>query len=248
MVEMAMKTSGIETKMHGSVWTVGMCAALIIASMSVWGQERGKGPVSKAKRPAPETEAPQSRPLPDDKRLLAIHLEFVKSAEKLGKEYEGVKDWGKARSVYEEILKLVPQYKPAAERLAAMRAHEANAQTATVSVKATEGWQDSGIELLPGKPVSITATGSWTFHLQLETNAEGLTIPPELRDFNPGCLVGRIQDPSDSENNKPFVVGSSKRLELERGGKLFLRMYDTDARDNDGALKVEIRGTFKGGK
>jgi hypothetical protein len=221
---------------------------LLAVSLSLPGQERGKGSVNKGKRPPQETEAPKSRPLPDDKRLLALHLEFVKSAEKLGKEYEGSKDWGKARSVYEEILKLVPQYKPAAERLAAMRELEANAQTATVNVKATEGWQDTGIELLPGKPVSITATGSWTFHLELETNAEGLTIPKELRDFNPGCLVGMIPDPSDPENNKPFVIGSSKRLELERGGKLFLRMYDTDPRDNDGALKVEIRGTFKEGK
>jgi hypothetical protein len=221
---------------------------LLAACVSLSGQERGKGPINKGKRPPQETEAPPSRPLPDDKRLLAIHLEFVKSAEKLGKEYEGSKDWGKARAVYEEILKLVPQYKPAAERLAAMREHEANAQTATINVKATEGWQDTGIELLPGKQVTINATGSWTFHLELETNAEGLSIPKELRDFNPGCLVGMIPDPSDPENNKPFVIGSSKRLELERGGRLFLRMYDTDPRDNDGALKVEIRGTFKGGK
>jgi hypothetical protein len=245
---MAMKMLGTKTGLRRTVWTAGVCAALVVASFSLWGQERGKGPFNKGKRPPPETEAPQSRPLPDDKRLLALHLEFVKSAEKLGKEYEGAKDWGKARSVYEEILKLVPQYKPAAERLAAMRAHEANAQSTTLSIKATEGWQDTGIELLPGKPVSITATGSWTFHLQLETNADGLTIPRELRDFNPGCLVGMIPDPSDPENNKPFVVGSSKRLEPERGGKLFLRMYDTEPRDNDGALKVEIRGTFKGGK
>jgi hypothetical protein len=221
---------------------------LLAACLSLLGQERGKGPINKGKRPPPETEAPPSRPLPDDKRLLAIHLEFVKSAEKLGKEYEGAKDWGKARAVYEEILKLVPQYKPAAERLSAMREYEANAQTATLQIKATEGWQDTGIDLLPGKQVTITASGSWTFHLELKTNAEGLTIPKELRDFNPGCLVGMIPDPSDPENNKPFVVGANKRLELERGGRLFLQMYDTDLRDNDGALKVEVRGTFKGGK
>jgi hypothetical protein len=233
---------------HKFTWTAAACAALLVASFSLSGQERGKGPINRGKRPPQETEAPQTRPLPDDKRLLSLHLEFVKSAEKLGKEYEGSKDWGKARTVYEEILKLVPQYKPAAERLAAMREHESNAQSEIVNVKATEGWQDTGIELMPGKPVSITATGSWTFHLELETNAEGLTIPKELRDFNPGCLVGMIPDQSDPENNKPFVIGSSKRLELERGGKLFLRMYDTDPRDNDGALKVEIRGTFKGGK
>ena len=62
------------------------------------------------------------------------------------------------------------------------------------------------------KPVSLTASGKWTFHLQVETNADGLTIPKELRDFNPGCLLGMIPDPSDPENNKPFVVGPAKQF------------------------------------
>jgi hypothetical protein len=115
----------------------------------------------------------------------------------------------------------------------------------TFAVKANEGWQDTGIDLIAGKPVIMAASGRWTFHLQVQTNAEGLTIPEELRDFNPGCLVGMVPDPSNPENNKPFVVGSSKQFIAERSGRLHLRMYDTDPRDNDGELKVEIRGTFK---
>src|SRR5262245_40468627 len=50
-------------------------------------------------------EKPKVKPLPDDKKLLSLHLDFVKKAEKLANEYEGTKDWGKARAVYEEILK-----------------------------------------------------------------------------------------------------------------------------------------------
>jgi hypothetical protein len=200
---------------------------------------------------------PPVRPLPDDKRLLALHLEFVRNAEKLGREYEGSKDWGKARAVYEEILKLVPQYPPAQAKLAEMLERESAAKTTMVTIRANEGWQDTGVTVLAGKPVSITASGSWVFHLKVETNAEGLAIPKELRDFNPGCLIGMIVGntpmPSASKSDKekeiaPFVVGSGKQMMPNRSGRLYLRMYDTNPSDNEGALKVEIRGTFQESK
>ena len=219
-------------------------ALLLALPLCTVAQEKGKS--GKSKMVEPET--PKVRPLPDDKRLLALHLEFVKQAEKLGKEYEADKDWGKARAVYEEILKLVPQYPPAQAKLAEMLQREREAKSVSLDILANEGWQDTGIDLIAGKPVTLAATGKWVFHLKVETNAEGLTIPKELRDFNPGCLIGMVPDASDPANNKPFVVGPMKQLMAERSGRLFLRMYDTDPRDNRGSLKVEIHGTFKGGK
>jgi hypothetical protein len=218
-------------------------AAIAVLACSLFAQERGKS--GKAKKD--ESETPKVRPLPDDKRLLALHLEFVKQAEKLGKEYETDKDWGKARAVYEEILKLVPQYPPAQAKLAEMLQREREAKSVSFTVKANESWQDTGIDVMAGKPVSLVATGKWVFHLQVETNADGLTIPKELRDFNPGCLIGMIPEPG-AETQLPFVVGPAKQMMPERSGRLFLRMYDTDPRDNDGELKVEIRGTFKEAK
>ena len=194
-----------------------------------------------------EDDKAKVKPLPDDKRLLSLHLDFVKKAEKLAAEYEGDKDWGKARAVYEEILKLVPQYPPANTKLSEMIQREAGAQKVLVTVKADSEWQDSGIELIEGKPIIIQVSGTWVFHLEVETTADGLTIPKELRDFPLGCLVGMI--PSDDPKlAKPFVLGSGKQFISDRSGKLFLRMYDTDPSDNRGALKVEIHGTFKGGK
>ena len=192
-------------------------------------------------------EKPKVKPLPDDRRLMTLHFDFVKKAEKLANEYEGDKDWGKARAVYEEILKLVPQYPSANAKLTEMIQREAGAQKTLVTVKADTDWQDSGIELIEGKPIIIQVTGTWVFHLEVETSADGLTIPKELRDFPLGCLVGMI--PSDDPKlAKPFVLGSGKQFISDRNGKLFLRMYDTDPRDNRGSLKVEIHGTFKGGK
>lgn len=204
------------------------------SSLVAHAQERDK---KKAKEEPP-------RPLPDDQRLLALHLDFVKKAEKLGNEYEGDKDWGKARQVYEEILKLVPQYAPAKSKLAEMLNKEASAQTHVVTINANEGWQDCGLTLIYGRPVTITVSGTWTFHLQAETNADGLAIPEELRDFNPGCLIGRIEG-GDPKEVKPFVVGAGKQFQTPRSGRLSLRMYDTNPADNDGSLKVEIRGSFE---
>ena len=222
---------------------IGILAAIFLL-LPAGGQERAKGK-GKAGDDAAK-EAPKTRPLPDDERLLALHRDFVKKAETLAKEYEGDKDWGKARAVYEEILKLVPQYGPASTKLAEMLSREANAKVAAINVKANDGWQDTGIDLVAGKPVQIVASGNWTFHLEVETNAEGLTIPKELRDFPLGCLIGFVSYPGlDPKEAKPFVVGKGEPMLVEQSGRLFLRMYDTDPRDNTGALKVEVRGTFE---
>ena len=221
-------------------------AVLALVVFSLVAQETQKGGKNK-KKADEESEAPKVRPLPDDKRLLAIHLEFVKKAEKLALEYEGDKDWSKARAVYEEILALVPQYPSARQRLDAILEREASAKTVVFNVKANEGWQDTGVDLIANKPVVITATGTWVFTLEAETNAEGITIPEELRDFNPGCLIGMIPE-SEPGKAKPFTIGPQKQFIAEKSGRLLLRMYDTDPRDNSGALKVEIKGTFQEAK
>ncbi len=110
---------------------VALASALLLV-VSLAGQDKG----NKGKAKKGDADAPKVRPLPDDKRLLALHLDFVKQAEKLGKEYEAGKQWGKARTVYEEILKLVPQYPPAQAKLAEMLQHERGAQSVTVDVQA----------------------------------------------------------------------------------------------------------------
>jgi hypothetical protein len=219
----------------------GVCVSAVIVA-AVVAQDREKG---KAKKEGGEADAPKVQPLPDDERLLALHRDFVKKAEVLAKEYEGDKDWGKARAVYEEILKLVPQYPSANAKRQEMLGREATAKVVAINIKANEDWQDTGIDLVPGKPIHIVAGGSWTFLLEMETTADGITIPKELKDFNPGCLVGFISSAAtDPKEAKPFIVGREKQMISEQSGRLYLRMYDTDPSDNSGFLKVEIRGTF----
>lgn len=186
----------------------------------------------------------EAPPLPSDKRLLSLHADFVNKAEKLAGEYERGKDWDKAKIVYREILKLTPQYPRAQAKLQEMLQREASADRKLFTVNADRDWQFTGVTVIEGKPVAIRSVGSWTFNLSLELGPEGIKIPKELKDYNLGCLIGAI-DTGDSNAAKPFVVGEEKSFIAEQSGRLMLRMYDIDPKDNDGALKVEIRGSFR---
>lgn len=183
-------------------------------------------------------------PLPTDQKLLAIHTSFINSAEKLAKEYETKKDFDKAMVVYGEMLKLVPQYEPARQRLNELRAKEATATKVTVEVNADEPWQDSGITVIEGKPITMVVSGAWTFNFTAELGPDGMQIPEELREFNLGSLIAVI-DTGNPDDMKPFVVGQEKQFIAEKTGKLYFQMYDNFPKDNKGKLKVEIWGTYE---
>ncbi len=183
-------------------------------------------------------------PLPSDRRLLALHLEFVNEAAKLASEYENKQDFDKAKVVYQEILKLVPSYEPAKLKLNELMQREATASRATFDVDAREEWQNTGVTVEKGKPITIRATGTWTFTLTAELGPDGMTIPKELRDYNLGCLMAVI-DTGEPMDYKPFVVGAQKSFVPDKSGRLYLRMYDTDPKDNKGSLKVEFIGSFE---
>lgn len=201
-----------------------------------------------AQRKAPQrkgnAKAGKQPAMPQDPKLLAIHGDFVRKAEKLAQEYERDRDWSKARTVYGEILKLAPSYESAQKKMAEMGYRMANANSKVVTIRADEKWQDTGVDLIPGMPVTIRATGKWRFNLSVELGPDGIQIPKELRDFNLGCLVGYVETGVESDS-KPFFVGTNHSFVPGTRGRLLLRMYDTEPADNDGALKVEIRGTFR---
>jgi hypothetical protein len=124
---------------------------------------------------------------------------------------------------------------------------EAGAQSQTVVLGANEKWKDTGITVEEGRPITIRATGTWTFHLTAAVSADGLKIPKELREFDPGCLVGMIIPPDvqDPKDIKPFMIGTEKQFLAPTTGRLLVQMYDNDVRDNEGELTLEIRGTFQ---
>ncbi len=196
---------------------------------------------AKPEKPA-KPESDSLAPAPD-KRLSALHLDFIKKAEKLASEYERAKQPDRAVAVYQEILKLVPDEPRAKQRLDRLRQFEATAGRKVFEVQANRDWQDTGVRVIAGKPLKLAASGTWTLNLSSELGPTGLEMPKVLKDFNLGSLVGMIDDPTAKEA-KPFVIGAAKDLNVEQSGPLLVRMHDPDTSDNRGALMLEITGRF----
>ncbi|PQO33872.1 tetratricopeptide repeat protein [Blastopirellula marina] len=193
------------------------------------------------RRQQPPKEEPLA--LPADPRLVEIHREFVNKAEKLGDEYARKKDWEKARVAFSEILKLVPNYKPAVEKMKVINGELSNANKKVVTVEAREGWQDTGIDVVAGSPFSFRTEGEWIFvHIG---DANGLDIPREMRDYRLGSLIGVVAKSAVPDNDtKPFTIGAQKQMNMPESGRLLLKMHDVFNDDNRGSIRVEITGNF----
>ncbi len=192
-----------------------------------------------------QQQKPKEEPLvlPADPRLVEIHREFVTKAEKLGDEYARKKDWEKARIVFGEVLKLVPNYKPAVEKLKVINGELSNASKKLVTVEAREGWQDTGIDVTQGSPIAFRCDGMWL--LVHESDANGLEIPREIRDYKLGSLIGVVaKSATPDKDTVPFTIGAQKQMSVPQTGRLLLKMHDLNNEDNRGQMRVEITGNF----
>jgi hypothetical protein len=198
-------------------------------------------------------QAPPKGDLPADEKLMGLYLNFVRDAEKLAKEYETAGKVEEARGVYNEILKFAPNYKPAKDKLEQFKEKEATADKKTIDIHANQGWQETGIQTIPGKPLKITATGTWTCKVNQEVGPEGLQVSEELKDCAIGSLVGVVVSAGEKDSSgkpkevklQPFSVGAEMLYTPSVAGKLMFRIYDLKTADNTGKLKVEVMGTFE---
>ncbi len=236
------------------MWRTLACMALAISagvfvvSLAVAQRPRQPGQPNR-----PNYQVPPKGELPADEKVMGLYLNFVRDAEKLAKEYESSGKTELARGVYLEILKFAPNYKPAKDKLEQFREKEATADKKSVDVFANKGWQDAGIQTIPGKPITISASGSWTCKVNQEVGPEGLQVSEELKDCAIGSLVGVVVPPTEKDSTgrpkeitlQPFSVGAEKHLTPSVAGKLMFRIYDIKTADNSGKLKVEVMGTFE---
>ena len=179
---------------------------------------------------------------PTDPRLVDLHREFLSKTEKLAAEYERKRDWGRAREVYEAILRLVPSYPKAEAGLGRVVGAQVTQDRKIVEVFANQGWQNTGVVLSQGKPVHIIANGVW--EVVNRTGPDGLEIPKEMRRFKLGALVGVIVSGGDIKDAKPFLIGAKKDFIAPETGRLLLVISDVDPSDNRGKVAVQIESTF----
>jgi hypothetical protein len=153
--------------------------------------------------------------LPEDARLLEIHKAFVMGAEKLAQEYMNNKDMDKARDCYREILRLVPGYPDAQEKLDQIVGKEQTAARKVVDVFANKGWQDTGLTVIEGKPMVFRADGKWKLRMELDVTANGMAIPDDLRRFNLGSLIGLIDDGTVNHSASASVAAKAPAASSE---------------------------------
>ena len=181
--------------------------------------------------------------VPTDPRLVEAYEKFIKDMEKVALDYERTGQSDKAKEVYKDMLRVVPVYSEAQSKLEKIKGKELTAEKKIINLQVNEGWQDTGLDCVEGKPLVIVADGEWTFKLTKKVTPDGIEIPKDLRDFPLGALVGVIVS-SDDKENRPFLVGSKLEITAKKSGRLKLCVYDNDPSDNLGRLNVTISGTF----
>ena len=201
-----------------------------------------------ANRRNPRPQPPQKKPsLPADPQLLVLHKEFVVKAEKLAIEYERKKQFGKAREVYESMVRLVPNFASAEAGLERILGNQRIQDRKLVTVDANQMWQDSGVNLRADMPVHTEVKGVWK--VVYETGPKGIEIPKEFQQrdgrIKLGSLIGVVvNSPAELKDAKPFPVEHGKNFTANKTGRLFLRMFDVDHTDNEGKMLVLIQSTF----
>jgi serine/threonine-protein kinase len=107
-----------------------------------------------------------------------------------------------------------------------------------VHAAANRPWQDTGVDLLVGRPVTIRATGSWRKG-RAACSPDGIAGAARdrvvLAQAPLLCLLARV-----GCEGPPLAVGKERQFVPTRNGRLFVQSNDLDLQDNHGALDLEI--------
>jgi WD40 repeat protein len=111
-----------------------------------------------------------------------------------------------------------------------------------VQVHADRPWQDTGIDVAEGEPVTIIPEGVWRKGSgHLACNARGLDKEPHDRAVWPEaallCLLARV-----GEEDEPTPVLGKQQLVPRHSGRLYLQANDLGLSNNHGHLEVTIDG------
>ena len=120
------------------------------------------------------------------------------------------------------------------------------ARKGSYSFKIDSGdWNDTGVQVAPGDHLNFTATGNLAL-------ADGRSAPPDgltrgwkdlirqypLNSANSGALIGRIGNEAAAV---PFLIGTSKDMDVSATGHLYLRLNLTSDLSGTGNLDVKMK-------
>ncbi len=112
-------------------------------------------------------------------------------------------------------------------------------------VPGSSQWTDTGIEVVPGDRLAITGTGNIQNSTAQAAGPEGfargwrdLLRALPVNGAGGGALIGRIGDPAAAV---PFLVGASKELTVNSGGRLFLGINQLAYEQSGGSFHVNVK-------
>jgi len=118
-------------------------------------------------------------------------------------------------------------------------------------VTGTKQWLDTGIDLLAGGRVSITASGSLQYpQAQTAATPDGMSrgwkdlmrVMP-VNEAGRGALIGKL---GNDDASIPFPIGSRKEIRAPLGGRLWLGLNQTSSDSPDGSYHAIIQVLDRG--
>ena len=143
-----------------------------------------------------QAQMPKSREL-DRERDEAVR-EFAARVRRIALQYEQAGDREKARSMLRFLLQAVPGDAEAKALLDRISRQELTENKTVVKVFANQSWQNTGVQVVAGKPVVIEAKGTWVFRMNRTVTAEGIEVPEDMKSFPLGSLLGVIEPVAES--------------------------------------------------
>jgi LssY C-terminus len=124
----------------------------------------------------------------------------------------------------------------------------ASSNTHTLDIPGSAPWTDTGVDLLAGQTVTITATGTLQFMDGTAPGPQGaarswkdLLRSMPVNSAGRGALIGRI---GSDDAAQPFLVGAQLKITVRAPGRLFLGFNGPAGDSGQGSFhaKVEISG------
>jgi hypothetical protein len=131
-------------------------------------------------------------------------------------------------------------------------------ETRTVVVRGDAAWTDTGIEVIQGQVVEVSAEGRISLQKgnpQADCGPDGYdlrTLQQPVLDRNLGALVGKvviavtlIKDQNTGQERAEeaaefFYIGAGRRVDMPAKGRLFLGINELVVGDNTGEFTVTI--------
>ena len=119
-----------------------------------------------------------------------------------------------------------------------------------LDVAASQQWIDTAIDLRAGDSLRVTASGTITLGIGRSAGPQGaqrgfrdLIKAYPVNEAGMGALIGRV---GSSDAAVPFLIGSSRQLQVSRTGRLFLSVNKTASDNLDGSFHVKVQFASRG--